>query len=907
MGRFGDWSASRRGNSAIAAGRPDSLNVASKPPTTVPDPVQITRTEDGRWEELEQVEWFRVLAAQVVVHVEPTEAAAVAGKMSRGQTFQVRTISAYNGCGIRWVELTPFELWRTFPGSAARQDRGFVRVFGQNAEQMVQELTEEDSARWDPVPDSMKFKPPRELRNSSGVMLSRWLPSSEALAWTPSSALDQGSTNIPTNDSEERPLLGIGTMLKGAPPNDVLHWILYHMKLKFERLYLYFDDDTAPAIPIARRFEKDKMSGSDASYVVVRVMNEEWWREAQRRSRYYVFRHKDWAARVYEWLEEIQDVTCKQQVALDIAAQEAESDGVDWLLHIDIDELFYIPQETYREDAPGWFARVPEHIKLLKFSNHECAPETLEVSDWFRDVSLFKVNWEFLKPRDKWLQKAVIDKELSGKGYIPSQSSFGPVMRSQFSIPAYMSRTPRDTCYLNNPEDDEKVDRPYSQVRVPERWQGQNNGTSQESSNLVVSGSAMQRYVRSWVCNEYQEPESETMMKELVEALGNARRRKAEQLGMSIRDLASSSNSKGDPSAAWNFGLYFTHFLAYTEGKAAVRLHIGMQAPLPSFVTSFCSLDSKGNLCSILTRPADGDADPVILHYANCGFSYWVQKYKMLGDFANDKGGGSNMIAHRAARDVVKARNWKRLEKFYRLFVMGNELGEHRVLEDLGALVRVPGVRPIINAALCQYAAESQTSLETLPAFHFDVEEEPERQPKTEAEPEATAVPDEPVHTKSAATDQALSFFQQLYGQSPPQPESKAEPLPPSKEVRVSRQDVDKTLEHPETLAKSLLRTTTEPTSVSTAAATELARALTKEALARIYKVSQEALAPRHQASRLAGSRIPDAVTLNEAPEQPKATVELEATLQSALETLAALKSGHKAALETEFRAMQES
>merc|ERR1719265_472610 len=145
---------------------------------------------------------------------------------------------------------------------------------------------------------------------------------------------------------------------------------------------------------------------------------------------------------------------------------------------------------------------------------------------------------------------------------------------------------------------------------------------------------------------------------------------------MPVQDLLCSAGCQGENDMTNKFADSFTHFMGYTEGKSAVRLHIGMQAPLPSFVTSFCTLDSTGNLWPLKSSLADGDADPVVLHYANCGFSYWVQKYNILGDFPNDKGGGGSLLAHRAARDIVKSGDWRKFERFYRLFVVGNELGE---------------------------------------------------------------------------------------------------------------------------------------------------------------------------------------------------------------------------------------
>ena len=47
-----------------------------------------------------------------------------------------------------------------------------------------------------------------------------------------------------------------------------------------------------------------------------------------------------------------------------------------------------LPQSAH---PAAFFAAVPAHIEQVMFANHEAVPETLELTDWFEEVSLFKV------------------------------------------------------------------------------------------------------------------------------------------------------------------------------------------------------------------------------------------------------------------------------------------------------------------------------------------------------------------------------------------------------------------------------------------------------------------------------------------------------------------------------------
>jgi hypothetical protein len=150
---------------------------------------------------------------------------------------------------------------------------------------------------------------------------------------------------------------------------DVLgSFVAYHVAIGFARIYLFFDD---PADPCA--------AALDGHPRVTVVRCDDQLRELWRALRLYP-RFGDHVAT---------EVMARQLLNCELAIDMAAADGLDWLLHIDSDEAFLCEGGS-----------VPEHFRALDlrgvrnvvYTNCEALPETLEVGDYFREVTLFRVN-----------------------------------------------------------------------------------------------------------------------------------------------------------------------------------------------------------------------------------------------------------------------------------------------------------------------------------------------------------------------------------------------------------------------------------------------------------------------------------------------------------------------------------
>lgn len=145
-------------------------------------------------------------------------------------------------------------------------------------------------------------------------------------------------------------------------------FIAWHLAIGFARIYLFFDD---PADPFAETL------AYHPNVAAIRC-------DAALRSRWTSLR--SWP--VYRAHVDA-EVMARQILNCELAIGMASAEGLDWLLHIDSDELFLCEGGT-----------APEHFAALDFRgtrnavylNYEALPEQLQIQDYFREVTLFKVN-----------------------------------------------------------------------------------------------------------------------------------------------------------------------------------------------------------------------------------------------------------------------------------------------------------------------------------------------------------------------------------------------------------------------------------------------------------------------------------------------------------------------------------
>lgn len=161
----------------------------------------------------------------------------------------------------------------------------------------------------------------------------------------------------------------VTTLIKS---NHVLDsFITYHQQIGFDFLFLFFDDPQE-----MEQFDLSKYKN------VIAVPNDHTLQEKWKRTRVFSEK-KDLAA--YLSSEHYARQIVNVEIALDMCIQHR----IDWLLHIDADELFYSPDGPVNEH----FLKFSEMgVKNISYINHEAASVNSWVNDYFREVTLFKKN-----------------------------------------------------------------------------------------------------------------------------------------------------------------------------------------------------------------------------------------------------------------------------------------------------------------------------------------------------------------------------------------------------------------------------------------------------------------------------------------------------------------------------------
>lgn len=172
--------------------------------------------------------------------------------------------------------------------------------------------------------------------------------------------------------AEDGPAIVTTLRAAGALLDD---FVDYHLAVGFGRIYLIFDD---PADP-----DRDRLKGRPA---VEAITADHAWRTRWCQSPLF----GELGASVD------QEVMARQILNASVVSDLAREAGHDWLLQIDIDELF-LPAAG---DARALFHALRDQpVDVVSFANMEAVPEHEVVDRPFAEVSLFKVPVEEMRRR----------------------------------------------------------------------------------------------------------------------------------------------------------------------------------------------------------------------------------------------------------------------------------------------------------------------------------------------------------------------------------------------------------------------------------------------------------------------------------------------------------------------------
>jgi len=144
-------------------------------------------------------------------------------------------------------------------------------------------------------------------------------------------------------------------------PHQINDWIKYHLKIGFDKLYIVLDD------------ENENIDYND-NRVVIFKNTKEWRNNLASGGMLGMF------SKNYD-----EEVMSRQILNFATIQEYAKSDGINWLLHIDGDEIFYPEDKPFSELFNNNYA-------VVHFDNYEMVPDHDSYQNCFRDGTKFKIN-----------------------------------------------------------------------------------------------------------------------------------------------------------------------------------------------------------------------------------------------------------------------------------------------------------------------------------------------------------------------------------------------------------------------------------------------------------------------------------------------------------------------------------
>ncbi|KAG5399008.1 hypothetical protein IGI04_020822 [Brassica rapa subsp. trilocularis] len=187
-------------------------------------------------------------------------------------------------------------------------------------------------------------------------------------------------------DSNLKPKICITTSTS-AGLDQILPWMFYHKVLGVSTFFLFVEGKAAtPTI-------SKVLESIPGVKVIYRTKDLE---EKQAKSRIW---NETWLSSFF-YKPCNYELFVKQSLNMEMAIVMAREAGMDWILHLDTDELIY-PAGTREHSLRRLLLDVPPNVDMVIFPNYESSVERDDIKDPFTEVSMFKKNYDHL-PKDTY-------------------------------------------------------------------------------------------------------------------------------------------------------------------------------------------------------------------------------------------------------------------------------------------------------------------------------------------------------------------------------------------------------------------------------------------------------------------------------------------------------------------------
>jgi len=159
-------------------------------------------------------------------------------------------------------------------------------------------------------------------------------------------------------------------------------WVEVHRALGVERFYLFIDNPRESAACEALALEGVRWIHRDEAL-------ETEWQRSPSWDYQKAFRHQ---------------VYSRQCLNTDYAIRLAREEGMDWLLHIDLDEKIHLPAPWQSLNS---YFESKAVFDVVRFTNHEGVPEQWHVGNYLEEVTLFKRSFTLLNAEQQRIVRSL--------------------------------------------------------------------------------------------------------------------------------------------------------------------------------------------------------------------------------------------------------------------------------------------------------------------------------------------------------------------------------------------------------------------------------------------------------------------------------------------------------------------
>ncbi|CAO2161712.1 unnamed protein product [Urochloa humidicola] len=169
--------------------------------------------------------------------------------------------------------------------------------------------------------------------------------------------------------------------------HQILPWLYYHKVIGVSQFFLFVEGEAAkPAVTSVL----ESIRGVKIIYRTKEL------KEKQDKSRIW---NETWLGGFF-YKPCNYELFVKQSLNMEMAIIMARDAGMDWIIHLDTDELIH-PAGAREYSLRRLLLDVPDNVDMVIFPNYESSIERDDIKDPFTEVSMFKKNYDHL-PKDTY-------------------------------------------------------------------------------------------------------------------------------------------------------------------------------------------------------------------------------------------------------------------------------------------------------------------------------------------------------------------------------------------------------------------------------------------------------------------------------------------------------------------------